>query len=509
MVDKIIIKDRIPSNKIIIKESITKIYPSLENLNIVPSKQEQVFEHENSYGYDKVTVEPIEIKLQNKEIIPSNIDKEVTFDNNYDGLSKVTIKGDSNLIAANIKQNINIFGITGTYEGNDFNIYMQPNEPIAKNGIWLKSDNLFNGVKFFDYATAKGEVLEAEKFSFIDVTGMSIIAQEIIDGEMYLLTNNNTSKKINLETKTVTALKSTKFSASDVVHCGSCYYKGLIYIFAANRHYFYWKYYDVGTDMFSDEYTSEYMSNIGTEPAYDTRAGVHVFDGKAYVFFFATDNYNSGDHVFYAKFDLEKNTYLGKQSWSQKNISRYSSISGYGQYVYFIFGDKSGNNNSYLRVIDLVNNTYGSVATFEGTKNKVPFATANAVYAFEGTGGAQKSYMKYDLLSKTIETVTANNTYFVAQTYTVKPIMLNDKNGILYFRTGTASGMQLLPSPELDDLPVGSVAVIQSPNNNSVKIQDSSNIHIGVDNVYLKTTDGLESVETYLGDGTQWNLFKG
>ena len=129
MVDKIIIKDRIPSNKIIIKESITKIYPSLENLNIVPSKQEQVFEHENSYGYDKVTVEPIEIKLQNKEIIPSNIDKEVTFDNNYDGLSKVTIKGDSNLIAANIKQNINIFGITGTYEGNDFNIYMQPNEP--------------------------------------------------------------------------------------------------------------------------------------------------------------------------------------------------------------------------------------------------------------------------------------------------------------------------------------------------------------------------------------------
>ena len=504
MVDKIVIKDQIPSNKIIIKESITKIYPSLENLNIVPSKQEQVFEHENSYGYDKVTVEPIEIKLQNKEIIPSNIDKEVTFDNNYDGLSKVTIKGDSNLIAANIKQNINIFGITGTYEGNDFNIYMQPNEPIAKNGIWLKSDNLFNGVKFFDYATAKGEVLEAEKFSFIDVTGMSIIAQEIIDGEMYLLTNNNTSKKINLETKTVTTLKSTSLSGG--VYCGSCYYKGLIYIFAADSNYFYWKYYDVVTDTFSAEYNSGRISNMGTTPANDTRAGVHVFDGKAYVFFFATDRYIGGNHVFYAKFDLEKNTYLGKQAWSQTNISRYSSISGYGQYVYFIFGESS--NNSYLQVIDLVNNTYSSVVTFEGTRTKVPFATADAVYAFEGTGGAQKSYMKYDLLSKTIETVTANNTYFVAQTYTVKPIMLNDKNGILYFRAGTASGMQFLPSPELDDLPVGSVAVIQSPNNNSVKIQDSSNLHIGVDNVYLKTSNGLITGPVFLGDGVKWNLLK-
>ena len=449
--------------------------------------------------------------LQAKQVTPTTSGTTVTADEGYDGLSEVNVLGDSNLISSNIKKDVSIFGVNGSYEGSgggstDYNVYVQNSEPTSKNGVWIKDSSAFSGAKFFDYATATGEVLEAEKFSFIDVTGMGIIAQEIIDGEMYLLTNNNTSKKINLETKTVTTLKSTTFSTSDAVYCGSCYYKGLIYIFAANSHYFYWKYYDVVTDTFSAEYNSGRISNMGTTPANDTRAGVHVFDGKAYVFFFATDSYIGGNHVFYAKFDLEKNTYLGKQAWSQTNISRYSSISGYGQYVYFIFGRSS--NNSYLQVIDLVNNTYSSVVTFEGTKTKVPFATADAVYAFEGTGGAQSSYMKYDLLSKTIETITASNTYFVAQTYTVKPIMLNDKNGILYFRAGTASGMQFLPSPELDDLPVGSVAVIQSPNNNSVKIQDSSNLHIGVDNVYLKTSNGLITEPVFLGDGVKWNLLK-
>ena len=41
--------------------------PSLENLEVTPSKEQQVFKHENSYGYDKVTVEPI----PNEYIIPN------------------------------------------------------------------------------------------------------------------------------------------------------------------------------------------------------------------------------------------------------------------------------------------------------------------------------------------------------------------------------------------------------------------------------------------------------
>ena len=39
--------------------STIEIFPSLENLEVTPSKEQQVFTHKNSYGYDKVTVKAI------------------------------------------------------------------------------------------------------------------------------------------------------------------------------------------------------------------------------------------------------------------------------------------------------------------------------------------------------------------------------------------------------------------------------------------------------------------
>lgn len=38
---------------------IKKVYPPIENLEVIPTKEQQVFTHDNSYGYDNVTVEPI------------------------------------------------------------------------------------------------------------------------------------------------------------------------------------------------------------------------------------------------------------------------------------------------------------------------------------------------------------------------------------------------------------------------------------------------------------------
>lgn len=94
----------------------------------------------------------------------------------------------------------------------------------------------------------------------------------------------------------------------------------------------------------------------------------------------------------------------------------------------------------------------------------------------------------------------------------VNSLMLNTQNGILYFRTSggnvSSSGMQFTPSPETEALANNTVAVVQSNYKNSIKIEDNSNLHISIDNVYLKTENGLESKTTFLGDGTQWNLFK-
>ena len=103
---------------------VKKIFPPIENLEVTPTKEQQAFTHENSYGYDNVTVNPIpdeyiipdgtlEVtvngdvdvtnfkkarvgvytppKLQDKEITPSKQIQIVNSDNEYDGLNQVIV----------------------------------------------------------------------------------------------------------------------------------------------------------------------------------------------------------------------------------------------------------------------------------------------------------------------------------------------------------------------------------------------------------------------------------
>lgn len=65
-------------------------------------------------GTMEATAEPT---LQEKTVTPSASAQTVTPDTEYDGLSKVTVSGDANLVADNIKSGTSIFGVTGTYEG--------------------------------------------------------------------------------------------------------------------------------------------------------------------------------------------------------------------------------------------------------------------------------------------------------------------------------------------------------------------------------------------------------
>ena len=58
-----------------------------------------------------------EVKLQTKAVTPNAEGWVLEPESGYTGFSKVTVTGDSDLVPENIKKDVNIFGVTGTYEG--------------------------------------------------------------------------------------------------------------------------------------------------------------------------------------------------------------------------------------------------------------------------------------------------------------------------------------------------------------------------------------------------------
>ena len=93
--------------------------PSLQSKSVSPSTSQQVVSPDSGYdGLSQVTVAAIQ--TQEKSCTPSSTQQEITpASGKY--LTKVTVAGDADLIAENIKSGVQIFGVTGSYVGDAVN----------------------------------------------------------------------------------------------------------------------------------------------------------------------------------------------------------------------------------------------------------------------------------------------------------------------------------------------------------------------------------------------------
>ena len=91
--------------------------PSLQSKSVNPSTSQQVVTPDSGYdGLSQVTVAAA--RLQTRTVTPTAADQQIEKTSaSYYGLLRVNINGDENLVASNIKKDVSIFGVTGTYEG--------------------------------------------------------------------------------------------------------------------------------------------------------------------------------------------------------------------------------------------------------------------------------------------------------------------------------------------------------------------------------------------------------
>ena len=64
--------------------------------------------------------------LQSKSFTPTALGATITPDTGYDGLSQVSVIGDNDLTASNIKHGINLFNVAGTFQTRIATVTAQP-----------------------------------------------------------------------------------------------------------------------------------------------------------------------------------------------------------------------------------------------------------------------------------------------------------------------------------------------------------------------------------------------
>ena len=139
------------------------VQSEIDRINGEVSSQETLIDEISAILDSKAGSNP---KLQEKTVTPSSVQQEVTPDAEYDGLSKVTVNGDANLISENIKEGVSIFGVEGSNSGMKLSkIKFSTNINVSNKVIGIGYTTQDNQYKVNNLSSASEVVLDSIDFN--------------------------------------------------------------------------------------------------------------------------------------------------------------------------------------------------------------------------------------------------------------------------------------------------------------------------------------------------------